>query len=177
MSLNIECAILDMASELTGDEFKLLFMLSQSAGHDVLDRAGYDRAISRAGFTQEQADIILGGLSEARIAIVAVVPPYIDENAYRICFKIFDPEAEKTYRRKHNAEKALKRRDVTVNYDRLFVAIGRRDGFLCRKCKAVTTNLQIDHVIPISKGGTNELDNLQLLCPPCNLTKSDRLEA
>jgi len=75
------------------------------------------------------------------------------------------------------AKKTVIRKDAQNRYADLFVKIGRRDGFLCRKCKAVTSNLQIDHVIPISKGGTNELDNLQLLCPPCNLVKSDTLEA
>lgn len=33
----------------------------------------------------------------------------------------------------------------------------------------------IDHVIPTSKGGSDELDNLALACVSCNLSKSDRL--
>lgn len=32
----------------------------------------------------------------------------------------------------------------------------------------------VDHVIPIALGGSNWPDNLQLLCPPCNLSKSDK---
>ena len=32
----------------------------------------------------------------------------------------------------------------------------------------------IDHVVPIAQGGTNDVDNLQLLCPGCNLRKGDR---
>lgn len=30
----------------------------------------------------------------------------------------------------------------------------------------------LDHIMPISKGGTNTDDNVQLLCPTCNLSKS-----
>ena len=33
----------------------------------------------------------------------------------------------------------------------------------------------IDHIYPVSRGGTGDYENLQLLCPHCNLVKHDRL--
>jgi len=45
-----------------------------------------------------------------------------------------------------------------------------RDGEKCCHCDS-KKNLAIDHIIPRSKGGSNELDNLQLLCKPCNNEK------
>ncbi len=34
------------------------------------------------------------------------------------------------------------------------------------------TKYHVDHVVPICKGGSNWPNNLQCLCPPCNLSKS-----
>lgn len=43
-------------------------------------------------------------------------------------------------------------------------------GAFCENCGG-ETELQVDHVIPISRGGTNEADNLQLLCYECHQKK------
>ena len=32
-------------------------------------------------------------------------------------------------------------------------------------------NLEIDHVVPLARGGSNRLENLQLLCQDCNRRK------
>lgn len=49
-----------------------------------------------------------------------------------------------------------------------------RDGNACQKC-AATSHLCIDHVIPVSLGGTSDDDNLQVLCMSCNSKKSNSL--
>jgi 5-methylcytosine-specific restriction enzyme A len=53
-----------------------------------------------------------------------------------------------------------------------------RNNFQCQSCNASGQNLalQIDHIIPLAKGGTNDLSNLQVLCQPCNSQKSDRID-
>lgn len=53
-------------------------------------------------------------------------------------------------------------------------AVYRRDGGRCVYCGS-TENLQLDHIIPFSKGGATTLENLQLLCQKCNLEKSNHI--
>jgi 5-methylcytosine-specific restriction endonuclease McrA len=36
------------------------------------------------------------------------------------------------------------------------------------------TVLEIDHIVPVSKGGTNDASNLQLLCQSCNRGKGNK---
>lgn len=43
----------------------------------------------------------------------------------------------------------------------------------CAVCAAdIAKRYHIDHIVPFARGGTNEADNIQLLCPTCNLQKS-----
>ena len=50
-------------------------------------------------------------------------------------------------------------------------SIYERDGRRCRICGRRTNDLEIDHIIPISKGGKSTYDNLQTLCHRCNIRK------
>jgi len=36
-----------------------------------------------------------------------------------------------------------------------------------------SSNLEIEHIIPLARGGTHALDNLQLLCTACHKIKTD----
>lgn len=84
------------------------------------------------------------------------------------------------------------------NYDRIVVGNARRRAleaaapgvftarewrqlkehyqYTCLRCKKTepTIKLTIDHVIPLSKGGWNAVENIQPLCKPCNSGKKDR---
>jgi len=49
-----------------------------------------------------------------------------------------------------------------------------RDGHGCRYCHATGVVLNLDHVVPISRGGAARPDNLVACCIPCNQAKSNR---
>lgn len=67
--------------------------------------------------------------------------------------------------------KKAKRSEIAASYNKIFVTLGRRDGFVCAICGEAGGDLQIDHVIPLSKDGSNDMSNLQLLCKTCNIAK------
>jgi 5-methylcytosine-specific restriction endonuclease McrA len=55
--------------------------------------------------------------------------------------------------------------------------IARERGY-CANCGASFSELkaepQIDHIVPLSQGGSNDLVNLQLLCSKCNFEKHNK---
>jgi hypothetical protein len=54
-------------------------------------------------------------------------------------------------------------------------AVWSRDSGRCVKCGR-SENLHYDHIIPFVKGGANSIENIQVMCAPCNFRKSDRIE-
>jgi len=50
-----------------------------------------------------------------------------------------------------------------------------RDNYQCRDCGS-KKHLSIDHIIPVSRGGNSDDDNLQVLCMSCNTTKGNKLK-
>ncbi len=69
---------------------------------------------------------------------------------------------------------ATRRAFIKKTRDDHFITIGNRDGFKCNICGA-DTNLQLDHVFPVIRGGNNDPSNFQILCRTCNIRKSDSI--
>ena len=61
--------------------------------------------------------------------------------------------------------------------NKLRFAIYARDGNRCRICGRRTNDLEIDHVVPIAKGGKTTYANLQTLCSSCNKKKGSNIES
>ena len=62
-----------------------------------------------------------------------------------------------------------------VSYDTRQL-VWSRDGGRCSHCKS-TDGLTFDHIIAVSKGGSNVAENIELLCTLCNNEKKARLQS
>ena len=60
---------------------------------------------------------------------------------------------------------------------RVAAAAGYRCGYCLTSQRIVGPLLEIDHIIPESRGGTDNEDNLFLACPMCNSHKAEKVEA
>ncbi|MCK1213383.1 HNH endonuclease [Streptococcus uberis] len=86
---------------------------------------------------------------------------------------------EKYIIEKLNGQKSVKYQR-TLMTPKLREYIKKRDNFTCQLCGVSTREhslilLEIDHIIPISKGGLSNESNLQTLCWKCNRNKSDKI--
>jgi hypothetical protein len=52
--------------------------------------------------------------------------------------------------------------------------VWQRDGGRCVEC-STREKLCFDHIVPFSRGGSNSVRNIQLLCESCNLSKGNRI--
>ena len=60
----------------------------------------------------------------------------------------------------------------------VMLKVVRRDGQICQRCYQPVPDDQVefDHVIPFSKGGTTTPENLKLCCRSCNRKKSNSID-
>lgn len=69
---------------------------------------------------------------------------------------------------KRDAEGAHTATDIQAQY--------KRQNGKCYYCgQKVGKNYHVDHIVPLSRGGSNGPENLVIACPTCNLRKSDKL--
>jgi 5-methylcytosine-specific restriction endonuclease McrA len=91
--------------------------------------------------------------------------------AYTYKWRIKNPEYARSIMHKrrasgHGADEHFSRHDITVLF-----ALQKTKCAICHV--SIKHAYHIDHIVPLSLGGTNGKHNIQLLCPPCNLKKND----
>ena len=89
----------------------------------------------------------------------------------------FDSERRKFERLRHKhslAQNTEPRTDRTGIPEEVRIAVWRRDNGQCR-CGS-RERLEYDHIIPVSRGGSNTVRNIELLCETCNRNKGANIQ-
>ena len=60
------------------------------------------------------------------------------------------------------------------SWRRLREIVERRDHYVCIYCGRFSPTGEVDHVLPLSRGGTDAVYNLAWACQACNRSKGDR---
>lgn len=110
-----------------------------------------------------------------------------DVNAYHRRLRISNPEHYARHK-ELNRRWAAAHRDLVAQYTRKhrmlrngaagfftlaeFRSLCARYGNRCLACGATDRNLTADHVVPLTRGGSNHLANIQPLCQSCNSRKN-----
>lgn len=88
------------------------------------------------------------------------VKAVIEKRFHDYGFPEYEPEPSNRSKRRSISKKKL-------------IAVMQKSNSTCVACGS-TEDLHVDHIIPLSRGGTNDLDNLQMLCSRCNLSKGTK---
>ena len=110
-------------------------------------------------------------------AVYEIRGSYTDKEKKLIILEFADKERQKSERltAKFSADQI-----ENVKYERTRIAenvrieVWRRDQGKCASCGS-REKLEYDHIVPISRGGSNTARNVELLCETCNRAKGDRI--
>ncbi len=174
-TLNAFCAIQEGKSLLEAEKNRIL----ETMGNDIpsiiktyaREKLEYQLGFEEVGFHQLSYPIFTfqyvsaGGLSSLEFEIL-----FDEEGLERFIVYLSN---EIKYLQSANYQRALMSK-------KLREYIKRRDNYTCRYCKNSThieanLLLEIDHIIPLSKGGLSIEENLQTLCWRCNRSKGAKI--
>lgn len=143
---------------------------------------------------KEQYERCLDDNNAYRFYLIRMQTRYKQQNYQKTSYKVEQviAEGQYNYRYLYNRYKMLKALDFEITLQdyqskqqrklmtkQLREQIAQRDNYTCQICGKYMydgVGLQIDHIIPIAKGGKTIPSNLQVLCSKCNGKKSSKIE-
>jgi 5-methylcytosine-specific restriction endonuclease McrA len=93
----------------------------------------------------------------------------------RLAKKKFKETYPELYKAEHKAHKHARQASIKNSGGKFtkeeWLALKESFGFQCPGCGTCTEHLSVDHILPIDKGGSNWIWNIQPLCFSCNCKK------
>jgi len=110
--------------------------------------------------------------------VYAVDGPFSETQQSLLVLECFDKERERFERlrqkfKTNDGPDSLRLRPRIPESVR--IEVWRRDNGMCARCGS-REKLEYDHIVPISRGGSNTARNIELLCESCNRSKGANIE-
>jgi 5-methylcytosine-specific restriction endonuclease McrA len=76
----------------------------------------------------------------------------------------------------YGANRRARERNAVGSYTIEQIAdLARKQNYKCANClKSIRKGFHRDHIVPLSRGGSNYISNIQLLCASCNCSKHNK---
>lgn len=137
------------------DDYSNMIYLMWESEIEILERQKLDKYVNSESRLRRSKLFSYDWLSDCRYKLSILKRNYINHINYLASI----PRVEAN---KHIAIKSVRKEVFKLH------------GNKCLKC-GETNNIQIDHVIPVDKGGINDLSNYQPLCKRCNVKKGTKI--
>lgn len=89
----------------------------------------------------------------------------------QIIYEVVEAFRRRGMMRPYSSPSKPKRKSISTTKS---LKVFARDEYRCVRC-GTRENLTVDHIHPVSKGGSNAMDNLQTLCGSCNSRKGAKI--
>lgn len=133
---------------------------------ELMEKIGINIPPIEIEYAQYMFEYVSAGGNSSQRSVINFDGPTVEATSEYVSEKI-------KYNKSAKGQRALMTRSLRT-------IIKERDSYECQMCTASIKDqslllLEIDHIIPVSKGGMSTMDNLQTLCWKCNRTKSDKI--
>lgn len=96
---------------------------------------------------------------------------WLETKAVFVCEGLCDEANKATYHGLYQASLRLPAAEWALLRKEVFA----RDDYTCTYCGERGKVLECDHIIPVTRGGSHDIDNLTTACKPCNQSKRDKI--
>lgn len=157
---------LEMRKSRIEDEFKAPYLINKLFKKELENKIGIDVPEIVIKHPEYIFEYVSAGGNSSQKTVITLNEEVLEETILYLSEKI-DRKKSASYQR-------------SLMTPRLRQKIKERDNYTCQSCEISVYDqdlllLEIDHIIPVSKGGLSTEDNLQTLCWKCNRTKSDKI--
>lgn len=173
MSVRVMTWVWDHSSALLAERLVLLAIADMAHDDGHLARPSVVEIARKANIEEPAVHLAMRNLASGGLLRATVGPGGWESCAVVMCGQPDSPT---------RPQRARRQKMSPARRSRVF----DRDGHQCTACGWTTEDpwpegcrsmcLEIDHVIPLALGGTNDIANLQTLCSLCNRAKGVQVE-